>query len=202
MKTKFLLTILMGFSILGQAQNVEVGFGFGTGATYIFENQDKNVDVSYSAPFSNYAHITYSPEDSYFDLKMNFQYLNSGIEGKNWKTESPIKGEVSSFTSSLMLEHLTNNQTWNFGYNFGFGYTVENYIESFEFGTPSAYRRFMSATVSALLSANISERVSIQLSPSLLWSDPANSFRSSDNWKVAGEDLNFLTQLGFVYKLK
>ena len=60
----------------------------------------------------------------------------------------------------------------------------------------------MSAAVSGLISAKATERVFIQLIPSLLWTDPANSFRSSDKWNIAGEDLSFLAQIGVMYRLK
>ncbi|WP_417610942.1 hypothetical protein [Owenweeksia hongkongensis] len=202
MKTKLIFSFLLGLSLLSKAQHFDVGFGLGTGASYIFENRDQSIDITYSAPFSSYASLKYTPQNSYFDLKLNFQYANSGIQGENWKTRKAIDGEVSSMTTSLMLEHLTGNQRWNFGYNFGFGYTTENYIENLEFRSQSEFRKYMSVTLSGVLAVNVSEKLSIQLIPVLFWSDPANSFRTSNHWYIAGEDLSFLAQIGFVYRLK
>ena len=202
MRTKILLTILLGVSFLGKSQNFDIGFGLGTGTSYIYENMDKTVDIKYSPSFSSYVDLKYSPISSYFDLKLNFQYINTGISGLNWESNAPINGEVSSFTSFILLEHLNVKKIWNFGYNLGFGYTTENYIELLDQRTQSEFRKFMSITISGLISIKISEKVSIQLIPSLLWTDPANTFRSSDKWYIAGEDLSFLTQVGFEYRLK
>lgn len=202
MKINLLLILLLGFSITGYAQNLDVGFGFGSGKSYIFESQDKNVDINYSAPFSNYLFLNYIPENSFFNLKLNFQYINSAIDGTSWKTNEAIKGEVSSLNTSLLMEHLPNNQIWNFGFNFGFGYTIENFISDLESREQSEFRRYMNTSASAMLSVNVSERIFVQLSPTLIWIDPVNSFRSSEKWNIAGEDLNLLVQLGFAYRLK
>jgi hypothetical protein len=202
MKSKILFALLLGFSLIGKSQSFDIGFGLGTGTSYIFESKDESVDIDYALPFSAFASLKYIPQSSYFDYKLNFQFINTGIVGRNWESGRPIDGEVSSFTTSLLLEHLNDNKTWNFGYNFGFGYTTENYIEDLDKRSLSYFRKFMSITISGLLSVKVSEKLSLQLIPSFIWTDPVNSFRSADKWYIAGEDLNFLAQIGISYRLK
>ena len=202
MKIKFLFITLLGWGISGNAQNLDVGFGLGSGQAYIFEGRDEGVNVDYSAPFSNYVFLNYIPENSFFNLKLNFQYINSGIEGTNWKTNEKINGEVSSLTTFVIVEHLKDIKRWNFGFNFGFGYTIESFTGDLEFRKQSELRRHMSTSASTLLSVKVSEKTLIQLSPTLIWIDPVNSFRSPENWNIAGEDLNLLVQVGLAYRLK
>jgi hypothetical protein len=109
-------------------------------------------------------------------------------------------GEVTTVTTSLLLEHLKENKKLNLGYNFGFGLTRENYrTDSFRLNS-SDVRNYMSITLSGLMSYKVSERSSIRLTPSLLWTDPINSFQS-DNWYNGREDISVLVQLGYTYKL-
>ena len=105
MRIKILLVILLGTSLLGKAQNFDIGFGLGTGTSYIIESMDESINTKYSLPFSSYVNLKYPPASSYFNLKLNFQYINTEITGLNWKYNTPINGEVSSLTSFLLLEH-------------------------------------------------------------------------------------------------
>lgn len=194
----FLLTMFEG-----RSQNVEVGFGLGTGAAYMIENGDRNVDIDYSLPFSSYLDLKYSRPDSYFGVKLKFQYLNAGIKGENWKSfNEPIDGDVTSLTSLILLEHLKEENKWNFGYNFGFGYTHQEFRQDLMNLSPGVESNFMSVNVSGIISSKLTEKLALQIEPTLLWTDPVGSFRHSDKWQIAGEDVSILIQIGVKYKIK
>jgi hypothetical protein len=48
---------------------------------------------------------------------------------------------------------------------------------------------------------NITSKFGIRFEPSILWNDPINSL-NSDKKNMAGEDINFLFQIGFNYRIK
>ncbi len=203
MKNITLIALIVLFASLeGKSQNLEVGFGLGTGSAYMFENTDSGIDIDYSAPFSSYMDLKYSKPDSYFGLKLKFQYLNAGIEGKNWKSSNePIDGDVTSLTSMILLEHLKEKNKWNFGYNFGFGYTHQEFRQDLINLSPVVDRNFMSINFSGIISSKLNENLALQLEPTLLWTDPVSSLRESDKWEIAGEDLSILMQIGIKYKI-
>jgi hypothetical protein len=201
-KISLLILMLFIFSPESKSQHLEVGFGLGSGGAYLIEANDKAIDISYALPFSSYLDLKYTPAESYFGLKFRFQYLNAGIEGENWKNvNEPIDGDVSSLSTMLMLEHLKDDQTWNLGYNFGVGYTHQSFRQDLTNLTPALESQFMSFLFSGLLSRTINDQLAIQLEPGLLWTDPVGSFRSSEEWQIAGEDLSLLLQVGVSYTL-
>ena len=174
------ITIVILFFLIatleGKSQNLEFGFGLGTGSAYLFENNDSDINIDYSAPFSSYMDLKYSKPDSYFGLKLKFQYLNAAIEGRNWKSSNePIDGDVTSLTSMILLEHLKENKQWNFGYNFGFGYTHQEFRQDLINSSPIVDRNFMSVNFSGIVSSKLNENLALQLEPTLLWTDPVNS---------------------------
>ena len=59
----------------------------------------------------------------------------------------------------------------------------------------------MSVNLSGIISSKLNENLTLQLEPTLLWTDPVNSFRESDKWEIAGEDLSILMQIGIKYKI-
>ncbi len=113
----------------------------------------------------------------------------------------PINGDVTSLTSLILLEHLKDNNKWNLGYNFGFGYTHQNFRQDLTNSSSGMEINFMSANISGIISSKLNNNLSLQLEPSLLWTDPVGSLRTSDKWQIAGEDLHLLIQLGFTYKI-
>ena len=200
------ITIIILFFLVatldGKSQNLEVGFGLGTGSAYMFENADNNIDIDYSLPFSSYLDLKYSKPDSYFGLKLKLQYLNSAIEGRNWKSSNePIDGDVTSLTSMILLEHLKENSKWNFGYNFGFGYTHQEFRQDLINLSPVVDRNFMSVSFSGIISSKLNNKLALQLEPTLLWTDLVGSFRESDKWQIGGEDVSILMQIGIKYKI-
>ncbi|WP_037318811.1 hypothetical protein [Salegentibacter sp. Hel_I_6] len=203
MKNITLIALILLFASLeGKSQNLEVGFGLGTGSAYMYENSDSSIDIDYSLPFSSYLDLKYSKPDSYFGLKLKFQYLNAGIEGRNWKTSNePIDGDVTSLTSMILLEHLKEENTWNFGYNFGFGYTRQEFRQDLTNLSPAVVSNFMSVNFSGIISSKLTENLALQIEPTLFWTDPVGSLRDSDRWQIAGEDVSILMQVGIKYKI-
>lgn len=192
------ILLLLGAFIVGNAQKVSVGYGLGTGTMFLFEKNDKSVDISYSAPFATFVNFKYVPKASPINIKMEWQYLNTGITGTDWISNSTVNGEVSSLTTFLVFEYLKNDKKLNFGGHIGIGYSHESYIERLDLRTVQPDKRsFIDISVAGIASLKVSDRFSLQLIPSLLWSDPVNSFRGSSQWNIAGEDLSCLTKLGF-----
>ena len=201
-KISLLIVALFLVSLEGKSQHFDVGFGVGSGAAYLVEANDNAVDISYTLPFSSYLDLKYTPAESYFGLKLRFQYLSAGIEGENWKNfNQPIDRDVSSLTTMLMLEHLKEDSTWNIGYQFGVGYTRQSFRQDLTDLSPVIESWYMSLAFSGLLSRKINDKFAVQLEPGLLWTDPVGSLRSSEQWQIAGEDLSVLVQLGVRYTL-
>ena len=195
-----LILLIATFEV--KAQDLEVGFGMGTGAAYMYEHNDSSIDIDYSLPFSSYLDLKYSKPDSYFGLKLKFQYINAGIEGRNWKNSNePIDGDVSSLTSMILLEHLKDGNKWNFGYNFGFGYTRQEFRRDLINLSPAVVSNFMSVNFSGIISSKLNENLTLQMEPTLFWTDPVGSLRDSDKWQIAGEDVSILMQVGIKYKI-
>ena len=195
-----LMVIFTNFSV--NAQQLEMGFGLGTGAVYLIENGDESVDMNYAIPFSSYVDLKYSKEDKYFGVKVRFQYTNTGIEGEDWKiSNSEIDGEVAALTTMFLLEHVTTKRSWNFGYNFGVGYTSERIRQHLKDSPFSVESNYISFNVSGIVSKKIGNNLIFRIEPVFLWADPINSLRSSTYWQIAGEDISALIQLGIAYKI-
>jgi len=200
MKKISLLILFMTLGVLSFAQNSSLNIQFGTGTPYLYESNDPTVDIKYSSTLTFQSGWIYHPKDFYFDLHFNFQYLNSKINGLNWKTLNFIDGEISSFTTSLLLEKMTNNEKWNFGYSFGMGVTFENLIEDLN-SRNKEERSFMTFTIEPIMAYDLSEKVTLRLSPKLLWFDPIKSFESPNHYYIGGEDITMLLQIGLNLKL-
>ncbi|SFU45898.1 hypothetical protein SAMN05216480_10476 [Pustulibacterium marinum] len=201
MKSITLLMISLLLSLLhANAQELSVEFGGGTGQAYVYEDADDGVDVSYAVPFSAYAAITYHKPEQYFGMSLRLQYMNAGIEGEDWQQGlSTMKGDVTAFSTFVLLEHLKTNNTWNFGYHFGMGYTTEQLRKNLALQEGITTSRYMSLMGAGVVSYELSPSVSFRLAPTLLWTDPVNSLRDSSLWQLAGDDLSWLVQIGVAY---
>ena len=87
----------------------------------------------------------------------------------------------------------------NIGYHIGIGQTNER-INFDERGTAKVENSFMVLNFGGLVQYAINDKVSLSLEPSLLWNDPIKSL--SNYYRLAGEDVHLLLQLGFRYKIK
>lgn len=204
MKKITILFVVFALAFQGKAQTLELGLGVGSGAAYLFENSDKSVNISYSLPFSSFADLKYSHPDRYFGGRLKFQYLNTGVEGDDWKSgmyTDNVNGDVSSFTAMLLLEHLKTDKPWNFGYNFGIGYTNQKLRYDLVYHSYQIETGYMSAALGGIINRKLTENLSLTIEPSLFWTDPVNSLRNSDKWQIAGEDLSILVQVGIRYKI-
>ena len=200
------ITFFIIFTIIsiteGTSQNLELGFGIGSGATYIIENSDSSVNIDYSAPFSSYVDLKYSNPEKYFGAKLRFQYLNTGINGTSWKNDSyDLDGDVTSLTTMILLEHLKSDKKWNLGYNFGLGYTNQVLRPDLIDSSEQIVSDYMSVTFGGVISRSINENFLLRIEPGAFWTDPVNSFRDSDKWQIAGEDISLLVQFGIVYRI-
>lgn len=197
-------TLFVVFSICtlySNAQSLSAGFDFGGGASYIVEHLQNDSYTNYSGSITASANVKFTPKDSYFGLRLNLLSVNTLFESNIPFWGIYTHGEVSSTTTSILLEHLSETKKWNLGYHFGLGYTNENYHEIDGKTTSSDIRNFMSLTVGGILAYQVSERSSINLTPSVLWTDPINTLRS-DNWQHGREDISAFIQLGYTYRFK
>lgn len=203
MKKIALITLIVIFTNFnGNAQHLEIGFGLGTGATYLIENGDESVDINYAAPFSSYIDLKYSKEDRYFGVKVRFQYTNTGIEGEDWKiSNGEIDGEVAALTTMFLLEHVSTKRSWNFGYNFGVGYTRERIRQRLKDSPFSVESKYLSFNASGIVSKKIGKNLIFRIEQVFLWTDPINSLRGKTYWQIAGEDISAFIQLGITYKI-
>lgn len=199
-KTFLFFVSFISFSLCSYAQNLAAGFDFGMGSSYIVEKAQDDNSLNMKASFASGFNMKFVPKDAYFGVKLNMLYVSTAFEVSDLIWGPTYTGEISTFTTSLMLEHLNNDKKFNIGYNFGLGYTKENYEDYNYRSNTNGIRNFMSVTVSGIVSLKLGERSSLNLTPLLLWTDPINSFRT-DNWYSAGEDVSFLVMLGYTYKL-
>ena len=181
------------------AQSISTGFQFGIGSSYIVENIESGSQFNYEPSFTTGFNFKYTPNEAYFGVKLNLLYVSTTFNGLSFRN-IPYDGEVSSITTSLLLEHLNETKKWNWGYNFGMGITREDYATNSFFSNASGIRNFMSISVAGVLSYKISEQSSLTLTPTILWTDPINTFRFN-HWYRGGEDASVLFQFGYTYQL-
>jgi hypothetical protein len=188
--------LYISFSSLN-AQSISTGFQFGIGSSYIVENIESGSQFNYEPSFTTGFNFKYVPNEAYFGIKLNLLYVSTTYNGLTFRNV-PYNGEVSSITTSLLLEHLNETKKWNWGYNFGMGFTREDFITNSFFSNAPKRRNFMSISVAGILSYKISEQSSLTLTPTILWTDPINTFRFN-NWYSGGEDASVLFQFGYTY---
>lgn len=194
MKKGFFLAFFLT-GIMCHSQKSSVVMQAGSGMSYFFESNDDNLNVKYSSTISTGVSWLYRPEDFYFDWNINMQYLSSLINGDNWENNIPLDGVINSLSVSLLLEKMTSNSRWNVGYAFGGGFTFESLIRE-KYLKVKEERSFLSVTIEPILSCKVSQRLTLRLSPKLLWFDPINSLGPNEEWTTAGEDLQVLFQMG------
>tara|TARA_R110002050_G_scaffold20348_1_gene57614 strand:+ start:551 stop:1168 length:618 start_codon:yes stop_codon:yes gene_type:complete len=205
MKRKFsylaasIIGLLLASSSL-TAQSLSTGIEMGAGASYIIEDHESGNQIDYGTSMTAGANFKFTPNESYFGIRVNLLYVSTLFTSKTLIGQTNY-GEVSTLTTSLLLEHLNQDKKLNLGYNFGMGYTREDYNTMKGIYSNLSIRNYMSLSVSGILSYQVSNKSSIYLTPTLLWTDPVNTFRP-DNWYSGREDINVLVQLGYTYHLK
>lgn len=183
-----------------RGQHLDFQFGAGIGSSYLIETWTNGTNMNYYPTQSYFGALRLTPDSSYFNLKIMFQFLNTNFtEDINGRYNR--NGDVVSFTSFIVAEHLKIDKQFNLGYDFGAGYTVEtlNYNSSGVYNLDEI-RKYASIRVGLLASLRTGKRSRLSLEPTLFWSDIANSFIQS-NWKVAAEDISFLVNLTYSYRL-
>jgi len=195
----FLIGTLIVASLQVSAQSFEFELGIGSGQPYLIEHIDRSIDIEHGISANFYSSLIYRNSDSYFDLNLTFLNVNSTVEGTDWINELPLDGQVSTFTSFLSLEHLNEKGLVDIGYSFGLGYTREILYLS-KISDIYSERNFTSLNISALVGKSFSDRIALNLRPMVIWTNPYNSFDSSD-WSIASEDLSLLLNLGLSYRI-
>lgn len=198
-KNVFILGILFISSVL-TAQSFEIGAGAGTGAFYMIENADDNVNLSYTNEASIYVDLKYTFKDRNDGFKLRFQNMHVEINGTEYLSNVVLSGSVETFTTLLLYEFMPTEKNFNIGYNFGLGFTKQEY-ERF----PSVIQfapqdNYMSVAAGAITALKLNEKLFLRLETGLLWTDPINSFKGPANFQTAGEDLSLLVQLGLSYR--
>lgn len=204
---KIICLLVLLFTIQSHAQKLEVGFSTGTGLMYFFENIDSNIDINYKKPLVLSAQIKYTPINAYFGVKLKFQNLVGKLKGDDWQHlylstpfTTKFDGYIENSTLLFELEHLKESPKSSIGYSFGLGTTKEKiyfnnkkneFLES----------NFMVLNLSGIYIFTITDKLGLKLEPSILWNDPINSLNFNRH-NMAGEDVNFLFQIGVNYKLK
>lgn len=204
-KIVLFLLFSLGFLYV-KAQKLEVGFSLGTGSVYIIENADSAVNSSFGAPSLFSGYINYTPENSYFGLKLKYLNLNASLKGEDWQNlnqslfPSSINGFIENRTLLFQLERLKlQQQKLNFGYNLGMGISKE--VLSFDKqGQNSFVSSFSVVSFGGIIAYSLNHKLSLRIEPTLLWNDPLRSFNSS-NYRMGGEDINFLVEFGISYRL-
>ncbi|AGC77891.1 hypothetical protein LX97_03430 [Nonlabens dokdonensis] len=196
--------ILMVSSILismtSIAQTFEIGAGAGSGAFYFIEDIDANAVAAYDSPASLYLDVKYNFKDRIDGLKLRLQNTSVNVVGNDYQTLAPIDGTVEMFTTSLLYERLRTDKKFNVGYNAGMGITHQEFVRIKNMNLPPREDKFMTLSFDGIFTLRLDQNLRLNLNTGLLWTDPMNTFRGSDNWQTAGEDLSFLAQIGISYK--
>lgn len=185
---------------MSSAQNLEFGFGLGTGSTYLVENSDRSVNINYKTPVSVYTNLKYTLSDSPFGILLRYQYTNTSVNGQKWfENNQDFEAFVNDNSLFLLLEYLHKDENkLNFGGNVGLGYTSQSI--DFRSESSKVHHSFPSVNISGVLKYKVNGRFSIRLEPGFQFFDPLNALKT-DQYNFAKEDIHFLTSLGISYKL-
>jgi len=197
---KYILIVAGFTTLMAPAQTFEIGAGAGTGAYYIIEEADNNAITAYDSPASMFVDVKYNFKDRIDGVKLRLQNTSVHILGRDYQTGTALDGRIESFTTSLLYERLRTDRVFNVGYHFGMGVTQQHFKQVISNGIPAVQDRFMSLTFGGIYALRIHEHLHLNLETGILWTDPINGFRGSENWQTAGEDISFLAQLGLSYR--
>lgn len=187
-------------SMTSIAQTFEIGAGAGTGAFYFIEEIDANAVAAYNSPASLYLDVKYNFKDRMDGLKLRLQNTSVNVVGNDYQTLATIDGTVEMFTTFLLYERLRSDKKFNVGYHAGMGITHQEFVRIKNMNLLPRENKFMSLSFGGIFSLRLNQNLRFNLNTGLLWTDPINTFRGSDNWQTAGEDLSFLAQIGVSYK--
>lgn len=193
-----LFCALFTFTQTMNAQSLHMGFEAGTGISYIGEATSENAMNDFNPSMVISTHLKFTPKDSYFGVRLNLMNVSTLFSSN---TDVWSRGQVNTLTTSLILEHLNTEKKFSIGYFFGMGVTRENYLNKDWYGNKQGTSNFMSVSGGGLITYGLGEKSRLLVTPSFFWTDPLNTFRK-DHWVQAGEDIAFLFQLGYSYKLQ
>jgi hypothetical protein len=205
---KLIAMVLFTFVLFKtNAQQIEVGFSTGTGYVYIIENIDSKADLDYKNPIILVTSLKYTPKDSFFGIKFKYQHINTILTGKNWQKIDfqglildEINGNIENNFFIFLLEHFYKKNKISIGYNFGLGYSKER-INFDEKGKYHIDNEYVILNLGSNFKYELSQKIDLCFEPIFLWNDPINSLYSN-RYRLGGEDINFLFQVGLNYKIK
>ncbi len=199
-----LLTLFCAlFAMAGivHSQSLSMGFEAGTGISYIGEATAESAVHDFNPSMVVGTHIKFTPKDCYFGVRLNLMNVSTLYTTKKEATWYSGRGQINTLTTSLMLEHLNTGKKFSIGYYFGMGMTRENYINEDWYEGKRGVSNYMSVSGGGLITYGLGDKSRLMLTPSFFWTDPLNTFREA-HWVQAGEDIAFIFQLGYSYKLQ
>ncbi|MGB0391174.1 MAG: hypothetical protein ACPGD5_06375 [Salibacteraceae bacterium] len=219
---KLIYTLAFSLSVfITQAQHFDIQYSMGTGGAFIVE--DSQVDnLHYSAPIATYIGFKFTPNESFWNLKLGFQYMKTNVTGFNWEGgynvqqqyydylssyylpvyyyDRELDGEVGTYTAMISIEHLKSDKKINLGFDVGMGLTLENFVKNRNYDTEGETNLYMSLKTSVIASFRLGKKTRLQLEPVAFWTNPYNSF-DGKKYQMANEDLSLLLHLGVTYQL-
>lgn len=205
-KTLLLLAFFIFSKNTLQAQTWHFGIDLGIEKPYIIETieEQKELKIGFAPAFL--ASLKYTPEQSKWGIKANFQYSETRAKGITKITQTPINGFISNSTFSLMAEKnrlLAKFPKWHFINAFGFGWSKENYVENAE--KQARQNNYLNLIAQTGFEYAINEKVNFKISNQLIINDMVKGIHYlSGNWQgqSAGEDVALNLLFGLNFKLK
>lgn len=221
MKNVLTLILSSAIAFTVQAQHLNIDFSMGSGAAFIVEDTQAD-DITYSPPVSTYLGFKFTPNESFWNLKLGFQYMKTNVTGFNWEGgynvqqqyydylssyylpvyyyDRELDGEVGTYTAMISLEHLKSDKKFNLGFDVGMGLTLENFVKNRNYDTVGETNLYMSLKTSGIASFRLGKKTRLLLEPVAFWTNPYNSF-DGKKYQMANEDLSLLLNLGVTYQL-
>ena len=200
---KLLILALISASFATNAQKLDFGISAGTGKSYIVEDMDNTVNVSYGPVVSMMSELKYTPKGKNWGVKLRLHNIESTVMGTNWMNKTPLDGYINSFTTSLLLENELKLKRASFGFNTGFGLTKET-IQPLQFVPDRMTKNYTSISLGTYLCFRMGRSFNFQIQPTLLWQDPFKSIGTLTDMRTAnfaGEDLTAVINIGVRYRL-
>jgi hypothetical protein len=200
---KTILILLTCWSFAAFGQKLDVSISAGTGKVYIYESNDKSVNVNYSAPLCLMTEVKFTPNGKVWGIKLRLHNIESSVTGENWENETPLNGYVRSLSTSILLENEIVKNKFSYGFNFGMGLTKET-IQPQQYESNKSVSNYANLYLGGQLSYRLSGDFDLQIQPIFLWQDPFKTIgvlNGNRKANFAGEDLSTLINFGIRYRL-
>lgn len=193
---------VLWFTSIATAKEIKVGLTVGSGLFAIEEHNDKNIDMTFSAPLSFSASASIM-DQRYNSFGIKMHYADSRVKGTNWLTGERIDGVVSLSSWFGYYEKIWKRKRIHHSVLGGFGFTNENYVIQLE--ESPKIRNYASLILGYSINYTISERLNLRTEISPIATDIFNGIRYFfSDWRgqSVGEDIHIFISIGFKYSLK